>query len=216
MRGARRDSGGSSIYQNALGAGFPKVQQKTCIRWLGFTTPLGLVSGQAKTEVGQMKKLLISMMLCGFVAGCGGSFGSLGGSSGSGSSAGSFGSGLFGKRNKAEQAATIVETDGRRLVPTITNARFERTKNGGIVRATALFPRQGYYDAVLYSPSNFAPDEKGVINLEFRAKEPQFNTLQSTKRSREITAGVHISFQKLAQARSIRVISRTNQVSLRR
>ena len=167
-----------------------------------------------------MKNLLIAACAVGLLSSCGlgNSAGSSAGSSTSASSAGSGSSAnIFGRRNRAEQqVGKAASSDGRTLAAVIKDARIERTRDGGIVRARAVMPRQGYYDAKLVSDDAFRPDENGVLTLEFRAKEPQFNTFTSTERSREIDVGVFLSNQKLAVIRSIRIVGRQNQVTLRR
>lgn len=112
--------------------------------------------------------------------------------------------------------AKAQDVSGRSLAAVVKTARIERTRDGGIVRARAVMPRQGYYDAKLVSLDAFKPDENGVLVLEFRAKEPGFNTFQSTERSREVDVGVFLSNQKLAGIRTIRIVGRQNQVTLRR
>lgn len=108
------------------------------------------------------------------------------------------------------------DAGGRVLIATLKDARFERTRDGGIIRATGIAPRQGYYDAVLFSPTDLYPDENGDIILEFRAKEPQFNTAVSTDWSRTISVGVFLSSERLASARRVVVVGRTKQIQIRR
>jgi len=163
-----------------------------------------------------MIKLLFTMSASLALAACGGSgsFGSLGG--GSGSSAGSFGSGSFGGAKTVEvtpkQKATI---NYGPLVPVVTEVKIERVQAGAIIRVKASATRQGYYDVKLRSPTRLEPDKDGVVVLEIRAKQPKFWTEASTKRSREIVVGRFISSQKLARARSIRVIAAQNQITVR-
>jgi hypothetical protein len=192
---------------------------------LAFSSRHNLANHWPTNEVRQMKKLLCAFVLVGFVSSCGignslgGSSGSSTGSSGSassagsGSSAGSFG---LGRRQANKQLDPLATSDGRTLIAVIKEARFERTRDGGIVYARGISSRQGYYKALLTSPTNFAPDEKGVLTLEFRAKEPQFQTLTSTEHSREIDVGLFISKQKLEAAKSIRIVGRQNQIVIRR
>lgn len=167
-----------------------------------------------------MKNITCALCLIGALSSCGigNSAGSSAGSSTSASSAGSGSSaGIFGRRNRSEQTkdATINE-DGKTLIAVVRQARFERTRDGGIIRATGIASRQGYYDAELISPTDFVPNDKGVLTLEFRAKEPKFQTNILNERSREIDVGVFVSNRKLAAARSIRIVGRQNQVSIRR
>jgi hypothetical protein len=172
-----------------------------------------------------MKKILCAIFLAGFLSSCGlgNSLGnSAGSSAGSASSIGgggssSAGSSLFGRRNRAQTTTTTtIDKDGRGLISTIKLARFERTRDGGIIHATGIASRQGYYDAGLVAPDGLVPNEQGVIVLEFRAKEPQFQTATSTERSREIDVGLFISAQKLAASKSILVVGRQNQINIRR
>lgn len=171
-----------------------------------------------------MKNLLCAFFVVGMVSSCGLGNSSAGSSANGLSSASSAGSGssanIFGRRNRVERqnvdAVNAVSADGRTLVALVKTAKIERTRDGGIVHARAVMPRQGYYDAKLVSADAFKPDENGVLVLEFRAKEPQFNTVQSTERSREVDVGVFLSNQTLANIRSIRIVSRQNQVTLRR
>lgn len=171
-----------------------------------------------------MKNLLCAFFVVGMVSSCGLGNSSVGSSAGSSTSASSAGSGssgnIFGRRNRAEQQRQQVEKSqdlsGRTLASVVKDARIERTRDGGIVRARAVMPRQGYYDAKLVSLDAFKPDENGILVLEFRAKEPLFNTFQSTERSREVDVGVFLSNQTLAAIRSIRIVGRQNQVTLRR
>ena len=186
-----------------------------------FSLALNLANHDPKIEGEQMKNLLCAFFIVGMVSSCGLGNSSVGSSAGSASSASSSGSGSsagsFGRRNRANKKAIASTTiEGRSLVAVIEGARFERTRDGGVIRARALMPRQGYYDAKLISLNKFVPDEKGVLTLEFRAKEPQFNTNTSTNRSREIDVGVFLSHQKLAVIRSIRVVGSQNQVTLRK
>jgi hypothetical protein len=169
----------------------------------------------------QMKNLLCAFFVVGMVSSCGLGNSSVGSSANSASSASSAGSGssagIFGRRNRVEQQVSTTETVfGRKLVSVVREARLERTRDGGIVRAQAVMPRQGYYDAKLVSMNAFKPDENGVLVLEFRAKEPQFNTYTSTERSRELDVGVFLSNQKLAKIKTIRVLGQQNQITLRR
>ncbi len=175
-----------------------------------------------------MNKLLIALTICGMLASCGGfnslGGGSLGGSSGSvgsarssggGSSAGSFG--LFPKRTNtvvtAEQQTVI--TYGN-LVPVVADVRVDPVKSGAIIRVTGKAPRQGYYDVRLRAPGGTRPDEKGVITLELRAKQPPYWTATSTERSREFVVGRFISIQTLRNTKTIRVVAAQNQITVAR
>jgi hypothetical protein len=172
-----------------------------------------------------MKKLVVALTVCGLVASCGGGSGSLGGgsgsanssagSSGSGSSAGSFG--LF-KRKKNEPVTVAQKKiqDFGSLIPQVTNVRVEQVKSGAIIYAKGKASRLGYYDVKLLAPNGMTPDEKGVLTLEFRAKQPEFWTTASTERAREIEVGRYISRYKLDRLRKITVIGAQNIVTVGR
>lgn len=172
-----------------------------------------------------MRNVLLPLVISGALAGCGtltGSANSSAGSFGSGgssASAGSSGSGSFGTpRNEPQQVVDkrTVAADGRRLIAVLKDARLERTRDGAIIRATGVADRQGYYDAVLFSPTRMQPDETGTLLLEFRAREPQFPTPVSTEWSRTITVGAFVSNPRLAKIRRIVVAGRSGQVALTR
>lgn len=178
-----------------------------------------------------MKQVFGALIVLGFVAGCGGLGNSLGnsansassgsaGSANSANSARSSGSSFGLGRSRTEATQTVdsrtVSAGGRRLVSVLKQARIERTRDGAIVYATALHPRQGYYDGQLFSETGTFPDENGVLTLEFRAKEPEFQTPVSTERSRLMTVGVFVPNQRLAATSRIVLVGRQNQIVLRR
>jgi hypothetical protein len=70
---------------------------------------------------------------------------------------------------------------------------------GAIVRATALPPTQGYWEADLVR----AEDEDGRIVFDFLIVPPVTPQRVSTHPSREITAGAFVSNRDLAGAREI-------------
>jgi len=168
-----------------------------------------------------MKKLLVSLTVVGLLAGCGGS-GSFSGSAnssagsfGSGSSAGSFG--LF--KRKKNEPVTIAQKkaqDYGDFIPVVADVRVERVKSGAIIHAKGKASRVGYYDVKLLAPNGMKPDEKGVLTLEFRAKQPDFWTNASTERAREIEAGRYISRYKLDRLRRIVVIGAQNTITVGR
>ena len=171
-----------------------------------------------KTVLGALAAVAL-LASCGIGNSIGNSASSAGSSASAGSSgsASSFGGRLFNRRQAVEQQADpALRADGRRLISTVKFARFERARGGGIIRAQGIAPRQGYFNAALVSTTDLKPDENGVLTLEFRAEAPAFSTLTSTERSRQVNVALFISNQKLAAARSIRVVGRQNQINLRR
>ena len=178
----------------------------------------GEVPVHLKTVLGALAAMAL-LASCGIGNSIGNSASSAGSSASAGSSgsASSFGGRLFNRRQAVEQQADpALRADGRRLISTVKFARFERARGGGIIRAQGIAPRQGYFNAALVSTTDLKPDENGVLTLEFRAEAPAFSTLTSTERSRQVNVALFISNQKLAAARSIRVVGRQNQINLRR
>ncbi|MEM6618391.1 MAG: hypothetical protein AAF761_06150 [Pseudomonadota bacterium] len=166
---------------------------------------------------------LTALAGCGVGASLGNSANSSAGSAGSAASSGSAGSagsfGLARRQNTVVEQQIDVRTvaaGNRTLVSRVKQARFQRTRDGGIIHATALPPRTGYYDAVLFSPTGLVPDETGTVVLELRAKEPLFATATGTERTREIEVGIFMSNQELARARQIVVVANGNAIRLRR
>lgn len=109
-----------------------------------------------------------------------------------------------------------VTRDARPLVAQITDLAVERTPGGAIIRATALPPEQGWYNAALVSVTAAGEPEDGVLAFEFRAFPPVAPTRVSTAQSRELTAAVHVSDIVLADVREIRVRGATNARTARR
>ncbi len=98
--------------------------------------------------------------------------------------------------------------DPRPLVDQITQMSVEPFPGGVIVRATALQPTQGWWDAALI-PVNEARPVDGVVTFRFVAAPPPAPTRVSTPQSRELTAAVYVSDARLAGARQVTVISAT-------
>lgn len=99
-----------------------------------------------------------------------------------------------------------VIVDNRPFVTSITALSVDRSPTGAIVRATAIAPTQGFFNAELV----FGGVENGVLLLNFRAQAPQVPDVPGTPRSREINAGYVIDAAQLAGIRSIRVQGATN------
>ncbi len=120
------------------------------------------------------------------------------------------------------QAETVADadvrvvTDTRPLVDQITTLVVERTPGGAIIRATALPPAQGWYDASLVSLNPDDKAENGVLAFDFRAYPPEAPTRVSTAQSRELTAAVFVSDIVLAGVRQIRVNGARNTRTARR
>ncbi len=107
-------------------------------------------------------------------------------------------------------------TDPRPLAAQITSLRIERTVGGAIIRATALPPTQGFWDAELVPLNNEEPDDNRVLTYEFRLAEPVFDRPVSTERSREVVVAQFISDRGLANVRRITVTGTANSRTVRR
>ncbi|MDJ0640892.1 MAG: hypothetical protein QNJ20_18905 [Paracoccaceae bacterium] len=119
-----------------------------------------------------------------------------------------------GGEEEGVETVEVVETDPRARVAQITELVVERTPTGAIVRATALPPTQGWYDAALVAAED-AP-VNGAMVYVFRAFPPDGPRPVSTVRSRELTAARALSPQDLAQIRIIRVEGALNARTARR
>lgn len=102
--------------------------------------------------------------------------------------------------------------EGRPLMQSVVSMTVDRAPAGAIVRATAVAPTQGYFNAQLVN----AGVSNGVLTLEFRAQMPVGFQAEGTARSRQITAAYVIDAQDLAGIRSVRVQAATNARTSRR
>ncbi len=106
-------------------------------------------------------------------------------------------------------AVTGTPADPRSLVTEITQLSVEQTTSGAILRATAVTPAQGYFDAELV----LAEINNGSIVFEFRAAPP---VGQPTPGLQTIVAGVTLTNGELAGVRTITVIAAQNRRSVSR
>jgi hypothetical protein len=117
----------------------------------------------------------------------------------------------FGAREKTV-AAIMIETpaDPRPLIDTVASVRIEDVPSGVLVTALGRGVAQGVWQAALVA----RPVEDGRLILDFRAFDaPVF--VEGTARSREVTAGLHLSRGTLDGIRSITVQGATNAISAR-
>ncbi len=174
-----------------------------------------------------MKNTFVIVVACSLIAGCsvfgsfGGSAGSSAGGSSGDSSAGSSGgssAGLFGKKRvkEVELEQRDPTVDKRVLIPTVTKVVVDSHRGGALVHATGTTGNIGYHDLHLAPVNGGFPDEDGVISFEFKGEFPEVAVTPTTERSRELIAGNSISAKRLAGARSIRVIARDNQITVRK
>lgn len=111
----------------------------------------------------------------------------------------------FGRDRRVEeevQAIAQVDADPRLLVDQVISIEVEQAPGGGILYATGLTPRQGYWDAELL----LAPSADDLIVYQFRVFPPTEVTRVSTQASREVTAAVFLTDQTLIGVREIRVL----------
>ena len=101
----------------------------------------------------------------------------------------------------------------RPLVEQVLSMKIEATPYGAIVSATGLSSMQGYYDAELVARP---VDDKGVLVYDFRLMPPPEQKPVGTQRTREVTAGAHLSKIKLEGIRQIVVQGASNALSSKR
>ncbi|NNK77583.1 MAG: hypothetical protein HKP40_02605 [Litoreibacter sp.] len=118
-----------------------------------------------------------------------------------------------GDREEARMTDAQLDADPRPLVDQILSLNVDPTPEGAIVRVIGVPGTQGYWEADLIPIASENPAEKVY---EFRASAPLEPTRQGTQRSREIIAGAAIPSAELKTIRTIVVIGRTNQRSVRR
>lgn len=110
---------------------------------------------------------------------------------------------------------TSTTTDGRPLVPQVTTLAIERTSSGALVRASAVMPSAGWWDAELIAENNGRP-VNGVLTYRFVAAAPRAPIAGMSEAARTIVAGATISSFTLEELISVTVQGETNQRSVRR
>ena len=124
---------------------------------------------------------------------------------------------IFSRRNPLSQRQGMTQTQdlsNRRLVASVKTAQIEQTRDGGVIRACAVMPRQGYYHAKLVSKGPPTSGKTSTLKIEFQIKEPVFTTILSTQRSQEIDVGLFLSNQKLSGIRQIHIIAKQSKVTV--
>jgi len=122
----------------------------------------------------------------------------------------------FGGAEPAAAAAPSVvdREDPRALAGQITALKVEPMPGGAIVRATAVMPTQGWWEAELVPVEKEPVD--GRMVYEFRTFPPVTQADISTPQSRSITAAVFLSDIRLSQIASVTVQGATNGLTARR
>lgn len=103
--------------------------------------------------------------------------------------------------------------DPRPLAQQIIDLKVEPAPGGAIIRATALPPTQGWWDAELVKRGD---DQNGARIYDFRMSAPKMQAGVSTPRSRQITAAVFLTTRQLQEITSITVQAATNGMTSRR
>ena len=122
----------------------------------------------------------------------------------------------FGRAEPAQAAPLVLATasDDRSLAGQITELKMEPMPGGAILRATAVMPTQGWWEAELV-PVDKEP-VGGKMVYEFRTYAPIKAAGVSTPHSRSITAAVFLSDIKLEQINSVTVQGASNGLTTRR
>ncbi len=95
--------------------------------------------------------------------------------------------------------------DRRPLVPNVTDLTIERTSTGAIVRATALMPTAGYWDAELV-PENAGRPRDGVMTYRFVAARPRAAVRVDSPGPRTLTAAAVLTSYDLEVVREVAVV----------
>jgi hypothetical protein len=169
-------------------------------------------AGHDKGRRGAIVRIFLAFGLILSVAGCsGGGRGSLAGLNPFNWFSGQNGQGAQ-VQSLAPGRGYAVDIDTRPLVAQITGLAVERTASGVIVRATALPPSDGYYDAGLVA---VAPQNSRELRYEFRARAPTQVIRIGSPFQRQIIAAVHLTRAQLNGIRRIVVVGQGNSRSSR-
>lgn len=125
----------------------------------------------------------------------------------------------FGQTEEADPRGDLGPTnttvDHRPLVPNVGEMRIERTSSGAIIRAEAVMPTAGWWDAELV-PENEGRPVDGVLTLRFVAAAPRDAVATQSVRGRTITAAYTLSNAQLDVIGSIVVTGQENSRRTRR
>lgn len=105
--------------------------------------------------------------------------------------------------------------DNRATVTDVTQMEVQRIQGGALVTAAGLPPTQGWWDAELVA-ENAGEPVSGVLTYRFAVAAPRDATRVSTPQSREVTAGIFVSDQKLEGVNRIVVSGTRNSRSVGR
>ncbi|MCC5971749.1 MAG: hypothetical protein JJU15_17550 [Pararhodobacter sp.] len=120
----------------------------------------------------------------------------------------------FGSSTEESQLGPIsLETDNRALVHSVTGLSIERTSSGGLVRAEAQMPGQGWWDAALVAENNGRP-VNGVLTYRFVAAAPR--SAAPTGRPQTLVVATPVSEYLLEEVTTVVVQGASNSRTVRR
>lgn len=105
--------------------------------------------------------------------------------------------------------------DNRPLVPQVSSLSIERTSSGAIVRAEAVMPSAGWWDAELVA-DNQGRAADGVLTLRFVAAAPRAPVTGTNELARTITAVYTLRQAQLDTVAEVVVTGETNSRRARR
>ena len=107
-------------------------------------------------------------------------------------------------RSQAEPTLGPVRetTDRRPLVPNVASLVIERTSTGAIVRAEAVMPTAGYWDAELVAENNGRPVD-GVLTYRFVAARPRQGVQVAADAPRTLVVAAPLSVFDLEVVREV-------------
>ena len=122
--------------------------------------------------------------------------------------------------NSAEDAAPSLgpisdSVDNRNLVAQVSSLTIERTSSGALIRAEALTPGAGWWDAELV-PDNFGRPTNGVLSFRFVASPPRNPVPGTSERARTIVAAYPMTQAQLDTVSQVVVAGQDNSRSARR
>jgi hypothetical protein len=124
----------------------------------------------------------------------------------------------FGESRASERpdlGRTSDTIDNRPMVPEVSTLVIERTSSGAIIRAEAVMPSGGWWDAELLS-ENFGRPIDGVLTLRFVAAAPRTPVPAPNAAARTITAVYAINQADLDTIAEIVVAGEGNARRIRR
>lgn len=110
---------------------------------------------------------------------------------------------------------TRASVDRRPLVPNVTALTIEPTSTGALVRAEALMPDVGWWDAELLPENNGRPRD-GVLTYRFVAARPRQGVPVSATAPRTLTAAAVLTIYDLELVREVVVVGRDTTRRARR